>query len=179
MYEVEAKFRARDPREMVARLSAHGVAGLRVEQIDDHYFGFPHLPESATATRVRTSVAADWSGAELTVKAFQERFGLASCRREISVKIVDADEMLAALRALGGEEVAHIRKSRRSCVVDGVTVCVDDIESLGYFVEIGGPVRIDQVQTMSKRVGAIALKLGLDPEDVITETYEQLWRTLT
>jgi adenylate cyclase class 2 len=163
----------------MARLSAHGVSCLREEQISDHYFRFPGLPAASTTTRVRTSVAASLSSSELTVKASPERFGLANCRREISVRISGADQMLAALCALGAEEVTHIRKSRRSCVLDGVTVCIDDIESLGHFVEIGGPVLIDEVQTMSQRVGAIALKLGLDAEDVVTETYEELWRTLT
>ncbi|MEF8775085.1 MAG: class IV adenylate cyclase [Haloarculaceae archaeon] len=90
-------------------------------------------------------------------------------RREAETTVGDAEQMRAVLGGLGFEPAATVRKRRRRFAYEGYTICLDDVEELGQFVEVERTAK----SVTEAREGAYSVleDLGLDPADGIRTSY--------
>lgn len=104
-----------------------------VEEQEDVYFRHPcrDLAEADEALRVRRTDA----GASLTYKG-PRRGGETKTREEVEVAVDGAESARAVLEALGFEPLPPVRKTRTRYEVGDWTVCLDEVEGLGSFVEL-------------------------------------------
>jgi adenylate cyclase, class 2 len=170
VFEIEHKFWADDHAAVRARLANATPAYERDEA--DHYFAAPDRDYAQTDEAFRLRV----SGPEavLTYKG-PKRPGEVKTRTEIELPLAlgcdaDAVRLLLALRY---SPVAVVRKRREALTLsrDGfeVTVCLDDVERVGRFVEIEILCEEVNLEAAQNVVQTLAAELGL--KDVERRSY--------
>ncbi len=164
--EVEIKFRADEDVEDRIR----GIAEFVCEKVEeDVYFNSPvrDFRKSDEALRVRR----DGNGVWLTYKG-PKVDSETKTREEIEIEVGDYRKALEILSRLGFRVLRKVVKRRRIYRYGEVTICFDDVEGLGKFVEI--EVKSDDLDSAKRRVFEVAKLLGLDPSDSIRESYLEM-----
>jgi adenylate cyclase class 2 len=166
--EVEAKARAEDLNAVETTLVAMGAV-LDAHKLErDEYFAHPARDFAATdeALRLRVTSAEDgggWSRAELTYKGAKvDQSTKTRPEENIDIQVDQVEGVRWVLEQLGFTPVARLVKHRREFVVEGLTVCLDDVEGVGRFVEV--EVLSSDVEVARGRVLALFHRLGLKPD---------------
>ena len=173
---MEAKARAQDFQALEGKLAEMGAV-LETQKLErDEYFAHPARDFGKTdeALRLRVTTADDgggWSRAELTYKG-PKVDDTTKTRPEETVEIpVDhAEGARFILERLGFTPVARLEKRRREFVVEGLTVCLDEVEGLGRFVEVE-TISAD-LEVARGKVLALFQRLGLAPD--VRESYLEM-----
>lgn len=167
MTEVEVKFRLNGLEEMEGRLRDLGCAiGPPVRQTSmllDRMDG--SLRQAGRTLRVRLSDDL----LELAAKAPGEGDGrVAKVREEREVEVVGGTRELLELLAILEYRVTLVyHRERRTCHLDGVTVCLDRMD-FGSYMEIEAKSEED--------LRVACRRLGLDPADGDSRSYPELQR---
>ncbi len=164
--EVEIKFRADESVEDKIR----SVAEFICEKVEeDVYFNSPvrDFRESDEALRVRR----DGEEVRLTYKG-PKVDPETKTREEVEIEVNDYRKALEILSRLGFRVIRKVVKRRRIYRYGEVTICLDDVEGLGKFVEI--EVKSDDVDSAKRKVFEVAELLGLDPSNSIRESYLEM-----
>jgi adenylate cyclase class 2 len=170
--EVEVKYRVFDVETLTAVLAARHVRlSAPFRQDDQAYaqvgweYGQPKV--DVPFARLRTQ-----NGGHLfTVK--KPMANEMACL-EYESAVADRDQMHAALIAMGFYPTVRIVKTRRTGVLSGLSLCLDDVEQVGPFLEVeqliarGGSGDIAQ-----QRLDAFVQSLGV-PMQRTTDTYDSL-----
>ncbi len=157
--EVELKAPCAGAEEKVRAL---GAKFLKSEKQEDTYYAHPCRDFRGTdeALRLRRT-----GPLRITYKGPKRRGGLKS-REEIEFRVPDEAAML--LERLGFEPAFTIRKERRTYALGGLTVCCDNVEGLGEYVEVESGSEED-----GERIVGVLRSLGV--EDKATDrTYADL-----
>jgi len=172
--EVEVKYRVLDVEALAQALAARGV-GLSpaVRQDDQAYapvgweYGQPKV--NVPFARLRTQ-----DGRHLfTVKKPLDN-EMACLEHESEV--VDREQMHAALISMGFYPTVRIVKARRTGGVDGLLLCLDEVEQAGVFLEVEQLVPYGESgQAAQQRLDGFVRSLGV-PLQRITDTYDSLIR---
>ncbi len=164
--EVEVKFKAdRGVEEKIKE-----IAKFVCEKVEeDVYYNSPvrDFRESDEALRIRR----DSEGVKITYKG-PKIDPETKTREEIEIKVDDYGKAVELLSRLGFRTVRRVVKRRRIYSVEDVTICFDEVEGLGTFVEI--EVKSDDLESAKRKVFDIAKRLGFDPSDSIRKSYLEL-----
>jgi adenylate cyclase class 2 len=172
-HEVEVKYRA-DAAQLAEALWQRGVElSVPVHQDDQAYapaaweYGMSKL--GVTFARLRTQ-----AGRHLfTVKRPVDNEMV--CLEHETV-VADRDQMHEALLVMGYRATVRIVKARQTARWDDVSVCVDQVDGLGGFVELEQVVRPDQSGIdVQRRLDELARSLQV-PVQRTMETYDSLVR---
>jgi adenylate cyclase class 2 len=172
MYEVEVKVPADHAavRERLAECDAERVGA--VEQVDT-YYGAPHreFAETDEALRMREETPAGGAPThEVTYKGPKVDAD-SKAREEHESAVADPEAVDAALRALGFDPAATVRKDRERFRLSGYTVTLDAVEGLGEFVEVERTGEAGDVDDLRAGAFAVLGDLDLDPDDQIRRSY--------
>ncbi|PSQ15690.1 class IV adenylate cyclase [Halobacteriales archaeon QS_8_69_26] len=189
MFEVELKLRA-DHAPVRERLVGMGADPVRAVRQVDTYYDAPDrsFADTDEALRIRreepleagsgddatpdgNGVSADGS-ALLTYKG--PKVGAGSKTREEVETPVDPDDMATVLDRLGYGAVATVHKERTVYAVEDHEVTLDAVRGLGEFVEVETEAPEDRIDAAREGVRDLADRLGLDPDDGITDAYLEL-----
>lgn len=158
--EVELKAQCPGARGKVESLGASYVSS---EKQTDTYFHHPKRDFKKTdeALRIRE---ADGS-LKLTYKGPKQKSDLKT-REEIEFP-VSADAS-ALLQRLGFTPAFQIKKKRHTYKLNGLTLCCDDVEGLGEYLEVesNSPSDHDKITDLSRRLGL--------SDKTTTKSYSQL-----
>ncbi|SCF42414.1 adenylate cyclase, class 2 [Micromonospora matsumotoense] len=173
-YEVEVKYRIGDLAALEAALTVRGVVlSAPVDQDDQAYapvgweYGQPKT--GVPFARLRTERGRHL----LTVKT--PVANELSCV-EHETEVADRVQMDAAIRQMGFYPTVRIRKARRTATLGLMSLCVDEVDDIGAFVEI------ERIVTDSKAGERVQAELDrfaatLDvPLERTTDTYDSLIR---
>jgi adenylate cyclase, class 2 len=166
MLEIEQKFAGADFAELERRLAKLGArAGVPQEEADQ-YLNAPDrdFAKSGEAFRLRRA----GSSARLTYKGPKQP-GSVKIRVELEVPLANgdgpADDCLTLLKNLGYRPVAVVRKQRRPFHLEragfALTVCLDEVDSVGRYAEVEVLAPEEQAATASRAVTELAAELGL------------------
>jgi adenylate cyclase class 2 len=170
MLEIEQKFSVTDFAAIERILREWGARPGEDHVEADHYFNAPDrdLAKTDEAFRLRRINRANF----LTYKG-PKKAGPVKVRTELEVALRDgdrsADEMTRLLVHLGYRPVAVVRKRRRHFHVEKgdfeLTVCLDEVDELGRFVEVEIVAPDEQdaaartvLEEMAKALGLTALE---------------------
>ncbi len=177
MLEVEMKFPLAERSHWEARLSDCGAVWVVDRREEDHYFNAPdrNFAQTDEALRLRRIGEANF----LTYKG-PKRDTLTKTRTEIEVPLACGDaaaqDMQRVLVALGYKPVAVVRKQRRIYRLerDGwpMEITLDEVESLGHFVEI--EVRTSEERFELARDALVRLAESLDLNQSERRSYLQM-----
>ncbi|MDD2473020.1 MULTISPECIES: class IV adenylate cyclase [unclassified Methanoculleus] len=171
MIEVEAKFAVPDISRVRDRLSLQGVRMAGRQQERDVYYNAPHrdFGETDEALRVRY----DDTGVTVTYKGPKVLVGSAKAREEFNLAVASGETFETILSRLGFRHAATVLKVREFYEMDDVTVTLDDVASLGTFIEIEILTEGNNEEA-ADRIGVIAKELGVDGPPIYTSYLEML-----
>ncbi|GAA3679210.1 hypothetical protein GCM10022224_049270 [Nonomuraea antimicrobica] len=173
--EIEVKYRVSDLEALEAALTRYGVHLSAPVRQDDQAYAEPGWQYGQSKigrafARLRTQ-----DGRHLfTVKKPQAN-EMACLEHETWV--ADREQMHHAIVAMGFSPTVRIVKTRRTAMHGDMTVCVDEVEHAGVFVEIERTVHGTESGTaVQAELDAFARDLGVALERT-TETYDSLVRS--
>ncbi|MFI6928092.1 class IV adenylate cyclase [Nonomuraea spiralis] len=174
--EIEVKYRVGDLDALVSALAARGAAlSPPVWQDDQAYaqlgWDYGQSKIGVVFARLRTTE----NGQHLfTVK--KPLANEQACLEHES-PVADREQMHEAITTMGFRPTARIVKTRRTAVLDGLSVCVDEVEHAGIFMELERTVAADQSGTaVQAELDAWARSLGVELERT-SDTYDSLVRS--
>ena len=183
-YEVEVKVPIADTEMSEQKLLASGARFLNSEVQVDTYFDHPcrEFGKTDEAVRVRsrqtldsTKLAPSRSLNELTYKG-PKIDRKTKTRLEYTVGIDDTDSLSTILESLGFKQVGKIIKKRKFYSLRDITVSIDDVESVGLFLELESIAHGKKEMESAKRaIFELLGELGFDPEQSIRDSYLQLF----
>ena len=170
MLEVEVKYRLPDPAAVEARLRDWGAGVVADHAEADHYLNAPDRDFARTDEAFRLRRIGEQN--LLTYKG-PRHDATSKTRTEIEVPCPPGDAaaegFLKLFQALGYRPTAVVRKRRRiyEWVRVGFTIhaCLDDVESVGRFVELEIVVDEGQLVAARQTVLRIADELALGPTE--------------
>lgn len=172
--EVEVKYRVDDTEGLLAALRVRGIElSAPVRQDDQAYapegWSYGDRKLGVSFARLRTVDGAH----SFTVKRPAEN--ALSCD-EHETAVADRGQMHRAILAMGFYPTVRIAKTRRTAVVGGMSVCVDEVDGVGMFLEVERLVP-DGVEGEAVQAGlaAFVAALGIRAERT-DETYDSLVR---
>lgn len=171
MLEIELKVRVPDLAPIRQRLR-----DLHAEQTDrtfehDVYFNAPHRDFARTdeALRVRYSdnrIIVTYKGAKIQGFEFK-------AREEINVVVQNGPGFEDILERLGFRKTAIVDKTREYYRYEEASIALDDVEGLGFFVEI--ELTGDETSSSAAgKINAIAEKIGVEGEHTLSSYLELL-----
>lgn len=92
---------------------------------------------------------------------------------EKTLTIVDEETLAEMVELLGYHEVVTVRKKRRQGSYKDWTICIDEVEELGCFIEVEyvGEKDADEVQKEQKE---FLQKIGISEENIIVKGYDTM-----
>ena len=166
LYEVEQKYPVDDFQQVLVQLEEKGIViGDAVEQ-QDRYYRHPTRDFAVTdeALRIRQVGSESW----MTYKGPRVDTSTKT-RRELEVNLPagrsSADCYDQLLKLLGFQQLGNVTKSRRTATIAragwDVSVVLDEVLSLGCFVELETIVLLEQLQDAEQVIDQVAVELGL------------------
>ena len=174
MREVEVKYQVREKEELLVALKRRGIEFAAPVYQDDQAYapvGWSHGDAKLGVSFARLRTVGDRH--TFTLKRPAEN--PLSCD-EYETAIADREQMEQAILAMGFCPTVRIAKVRRTAALDGLLLCVDEVEGLGTFLELERMVP-DGVSGEAVQAEMAAFVVSLDVEAERTgETYDSLVR---
>lgn len=165
--EIEAKLKIDSFAPVTEKLTQLGAEFVEDQTQTDTYFddADKSMAGGDKCLRIRTESVGSESRTFLTFKGPREnrRF---KTRKEIDIRLGDADSAYKLLSALGYQQALIVEKNRSFWRYAGCKIGLDQLASLGKFVEIEGP---DET-----RIADVQKKLGLENLPHIPVSYATL-----
>jgi adenylate cyclase class 2 len=97
-------------------------------------------------------------------------------RLELSVSILDNSVVTAILEELGFRTVAKIVKERAIFKYGSATICIDNVEEVGTFMELERLVSAEEeIEPVREELFEIVKNLGLDAMKSVRKSYLELY----
>ncbi|MEH1130155.1 class IV adenylate cyclase [Micromonospora sp. CPCC 206061] len=172
--EVEVKYQVDDADRLVRTLATHGVVlSAPVHQDDQAYapvgWAYGQPKAGVPFARLRTQ---DGKHLFTVKKPLDNEMACMECESEVA----DRGQMHAALLAMGFYPTVRIVKVRRTGSLGALSLCLDQVEHAGAFLEVEQHVGLDQSgHDTQARLNKFVRSLGV-PAQRVTETYDSLIR---
>lgn len=168
-FEIEAKLKVDSLPQIEQKLNELGAEFVGERMQTDYHFddSSASLTKADKCLRLRRESANGSERFFLCYKGPKEKSNFKK-RQEIEFEISNADATEKLLSALGYRKVFTVEKTRRLWKFGGCEVALDNLASLGDFVEIEG---LDD-----KRIADVQKSLGLASLSPIPKSYAHLLR---
>jgi adenylate cyclase, class 2 len=174
MREIEVKFRVNDLEALLVSLKdADIVLGNPVYQDDQAYapigWNFGDSKLGVSFVRMRTVGGRHYF-------ALKQPGENAQACLEFETEVADRGQMDSAITKMGYRRTVRVAKTRRTATVNGLSLCVDELEGAGYFLELERLVA-DTVAAgpVQEELAAFAASLGVELMRT-AQTYDTLVR---
>ncbi|XP_050307880.1 uncharacterized protein LOC126744487 [Anthonomus grandis grandis] len=168
MRNVEIKAKVRDLQQLLSQAEKLAAAEATIIKQHDTFYTAPN-------GRLKLRRFPDSGSGELIFYDRENKPGPKLCNFEkVDVAAESVDGLHNVLtKALGAKE--DLKKTRRLFLVDQTRIHVDEVASLGNFMELEVCLRPDQtVKDGEKIAHDLMVKLGISPKDLITMAYVDL-----
>jgi adenylate cyclase, class 2 len=166
--EIDVKYRVGDPSGVADALAARGIElSAPVHQDDQAYAPVVTDNGGIAYARLRTQ-----GGRHLF--ALKRAAGDELADAMFEAEVADRSQMHEAILQMGFYPTVHIGKVRRTARLGAMTLCLDDVEHLGTFLEIehANPAGWSG-EAVQNALDAFARSLGLAAERT-TDTYDSM-----
>lgn len=108
---------------------------------------------------------------KLTVKKSLEN-ELSKLERESLVE--NGNQVNDIIKLLDFEEVLQVKKNREKCQYRDYTICLDDVENLGTFIEVEKMTKDEDSLQVQDELAKFLIALDIPPENRVTMGYDTL-----
>jgi len=177
MREIEIKARVKNKEAVISKLAELGcVLGDELEQRDVVYARNSNSMQEFLANDLFLRVRKTPAETIFTLKYHPNRTengSPLSMPLEHEVSVSSASEIEAMLALLGFTPATETNKVRRTAHFNDWEICLDEVESLGSFIEVESLVDHDtEVGPISEKLTAFIVSLGVLPEDIGVKRYD-------
>lgn len=172
--EIEVKYRIHDADALLAALRARRIElSEPVRQDDQAYapegWSYGDSKRGVSFVRLRTV------GGQHTFTVKRPAENALACDEHETI-IADREQMHRAILAMGFSPTVRIAKHRRTAALADLSLCVDNVDGLGAFLELERMVPDDVPgEAVQAELAAFVTSLGIDAERT-EETYDSLLR---
>ena len=148
--ELKAQYDSSKRPELEQHLKKQGFQEIRSFTQQDEYFNHPERDFQKTdeALRIRREQQNDGtSHCCITYKGANDSH-IGQSRRELETRVEDEHKMRQILLALGFRSAAEVKKRRKEYKKEDLTVCLDELDGLGNYIEL--EVVLPETETESK-----------------------------
>ncbi len=132
--EIEVKYRVVDGQKLQAALATHGIElSPPVHQDDQAYAPHTWTPDSSRIGVTFVRLRSQNGRHTFTTKTPVDN--VLACREHETI-VEDREQMHDAILAMGYRPTVRVVKQRRTARVSGYSLCVDDVEGVGAFLEV-------------------------------------------
>jgi len=169
--EVEVKASIRDIHSVLGKIHALGAEYIGEEYHEDVYFKSPNgdLARRDEALRIRKTQ----NGTYITYKG-PKIDPETKTREEIEIRIDDPEKAIDIFKRLGFDVLAVVRKRRRIYRYDEFTICIDEVEGLGHFIEVEKLVNGEGIEGGKRKIFALLAMLGISRNETIRKSYLEM-----
>ncbi|MFP8886027.1 class IV adenylate cyclase [Streptomyces mangrovi] len=174
MREIEVKYQVLDREALLLALKERGVRLSEPVWQDDQAYApagwdFGDDKIGVAFARLRTA------GGRHTFTIKRPDLNAQSCT-ERETEVVDREAMHEAVQLMGYRPTVRVAKTRRTGTLDGVELCLDDVEDAGLFLELERIVPDDADEAaVQEEMAALVASLGVEVERT-SATYDALVR---
>ena len=135
--ELKAQYDSSKRPDLEQYLKEQGFQEVCSFNQQDEYFNHPERDFRTTdeALRLRREQHDDAVHCCLTYKG-PNASGIGQSRRELETRVKDEQKMRQILQALGFHSVAEVKKRRKEYKKEDLTVCLDELDGLGSYIEL-------------------------------------------
>ena len=172
MFEVEVKARIEDLASMERQLLQLGASFQQIIHQSDIYFQHPirNFAQTDEALRVRIADNASY----LTYKG-PKIDSVSKTREELELEVQDPLKLIELLKKIGLSPIMKVVKSRRSYLLNDISISIDTIDELGTIIELELDVPDKgQLPTARERLFAVLKQLKIRPEKFERRSYLEL-----
>jgi len=170
MIEFELKAKVADHGPVREALRACGARHDEDREEHDVYYNHPSRDFAVTDEALRVRYAG--KRAVMTYKGAKLAGTRLKAREELNIAVEDGAVLEAMLARLGFRRTAVVRKQRELWTLEGASIALDEVESLGTFAEVE-IIGEECDKTIEERVHALARSVGITGEP-ITASYLEL-----
>ena len=172
LFEVEIKAKIRNISRIKEKINELGAIQKKIINMEDIYFKHPNRDFAITDEALRIRITENMKF--LTYKG-PKIDKLTKTREEIEISIENSDKLKIILKKLGFIEVPKIKKQREIYEINDISICFDDVEFIGKFIEIETSAKDEQerVEKLDKLIN-FAKKIGIEQKDFIRKSYLEL-----
>lgn len=175
--EVEIKVRTDSFGHCMEKLAAAGCSIGEPLRQDDMLFvnyegDFLAFPEGANYLRIRQQTKG--SGADaIATNFFTLKRGEEMSSIERETEISDPEQMRDALLYMGYREIVRVVKTRRKAKHGEYEICLDDVESLGTFIEVEKMTDQNPAEAQAEMLGLLE-SMGIVAGERMVNGYDTL-----
>lgn len=135
--ELKAQYDSSKRPDLEQYLKEQGFQEVCSFNQQDEYFNHPERDFRTTdeALRLRREQHDDAVHCCLTYKG-PNASGIGQSRRELETRVKDEQKMRQILQTLGFHSVAEVKKRRKEYKKEDLTVCLDELDGLGSYIEL-------------------------------------------
>ena len=172
VFEVEIKAKIENFDSLKEKLNQLGAVQKNIIKMEDIYFKHPSRDFAMTDEALRIRKTDDTK--ILTYKG-PKLDEITKTRKEIEMEITDQKKLKSILIKLGFIEVPKIKKKRVIYELDDYSICLDEVDFIGKYIEIESEVAIeeDRIKKTEELIN-FAEQLGIDKESFIRKSYLEL-----
>lgn len=174
MLEMELKARLNNKVQMLERLSEQGCRWSVSSVQDDVIYIKSDMAQHLNTPVFRIRKIDDKTILTLKIQAVD-----LNTAKELELEVSDDKIMHQILQTIGFEAKVEVKKRRTETEYKGYTICIDEVERLGDFVEIE---KIGTEESDSEKEYAEMMRiletLGIRTEDLVTEKYFEMIQKL-
>lgn len=169
MVEMELKAVVKNKADVEKKLKNLGCEWCdEGEQIDSIYLKDEINKISSPVFRIRKSKSKHF----LTFKILEENVNTA---KEFETQILDEQVFIEIIRLLGFHFYVTVKKQRKTTSYNGYTICLDEVEQLGTFIEIeklsDSCQNEKEIYTQQRKILSL---LGIEEQMLVNEKYYQM-----
>lgn len=168
MYEVEIKFKLKEPDKIKEKIESRKCNFKELKQ-DDHIFvkngiTSENIQPGENILRIREENGKNY----LTLKQRKNHL-------ELETRIEDEKVANEMLKAMDYYELVEVKKTRLECKLNGFNLTIDNVDGIGYFMEIEKVISNENnIEKTKKEIMEFALAIGLTEADIENQKYDQM-----
>lgn len=175
--EIEVKAKLRDKNHVVQKLTALGCKFSDIKTQDDMVWvektgSLEDFLSNKIFLRIRIQ-----NGDEIimTAKSPKGKSGNESLvKREHEIVVNSADEARSILSMIGFHEAVRVIKKRQTTHCNGYEICVDEVEGLGFFIELEKIAEDKDTAAIQEQMMEFLKTLGIVSDDQVKKGYDIL-----
>lgn len=163
--EIELRARISNPNKIEQKIINLGAKLIKNKKQTDLYFGEIGLYKKigySFLIRIRQEgdkIFMTYKGAQAKRDGVWEEYEFVIDDRDKGIKMVEA---------MGLEKIIEINKKRKEYKIDNITICLDNITNLGYFIEIESQNDND---INKEKLNKLMKQLDIDQKQIIHKGY--------
>lgn len=172
MKEIEVKYRLDDIDQLVKRLEKLGckMSAIQYQKDTVYVSDLKHVNSEAGSIFLRVRKNND--KVELNAKKHEK---MMQSRKEVEFEVSSYEDANHFLELIGFEKWVEVMKKRVHTTYENCNVCIDEVDSLGSFVELEYVVGdLEDDQNILEKIERIAKKLGIDTTEEVHQYYDEM-----